>query len=239
MSLTTHAPAITGFVYVPPDELGAMRTAHAGAVVRNEGSGPPWIVVYPSAVSVLVGSWPGVLWRVHVTDAASLETQRSHGWPLPADANYTRAIAVYVVESVALAELFGPHGSRLLPLLDRTMQLTRDDATTLANHRHSGAAEVFTRLCDAWSTQDGSAVLDVLRSVATKRAGAVDGDAAFVADGDDDGFTASYELEAPWSIAVSALADAAMALGVPDLATEADRAILLAAWNQLVGSRST
>lgn len=57
------------------------------------------------------------------------------------------------------------------------------------------------------------------------------GSAAFTVDGEGD-----EELLDPWAAAASALLDAAMALGAPDLAGPADAAVLTRAWQVTAGT---
>src|SRR4051794_27045731 len=96
---------VTGFVYVPAAEEGAMRAAARGATIRNPDRHPPWIVVAHTMERVIAASWPGKLWRVRVLREAPEQPM--------ATAGYTRATAVEVLEEVPVARLFGARGEEV------------------------------------------------------------------------------------------------------------------------------
>ncbi|MGE0846261.1 MAG: hypothetical protein AB7L41_08320 [Flavobacteriaceae bacterium] len=242
------APA-EGLVYAPASEASPMAAAHAGAAIRIEGRGAPWIVVFDRIETITVAKWPGRLWRVRVAEAASGRDQAKAGGPPRADAGYVRAVAVRVVEELPAAMLFGAHGEAVARVIETASRLDRREAERLAAARHADAAGALDRLWRGWTTARGLVIpagggfdgvlklgaarpaspvgdgLAVLHSALFARATAIDGEAA--THEDEDGAW----LNDPWRCAGAALADAALALGAPEHASERDRAALLHAFD--------
>ncbi|HWA91851.1 MAG TPA: hypothetical protein VG889_17565 [Rhizomicrobium sp.] len=235
---------VTGLVYVAQDETGAMKDARPGA--RLGKTGPPWIVVHAAPDAVLVTHWPGRLWRVRVL-------RRGREQPL-ADARYTRADTVEAIEELPCAILFGAHGDAICRVLDAAAALTRDAAERLSAARHPDCDAAYLRVWNGWSggalasperplmiagrdqplatggrkSPVGGTLMTVHGAVG-RRAGAIDGAAAF-RDEDDDTF-----LAPPWDGASDALLHAALALGAPELCEPRERDALLAAWEAVYG----
>jgi hypothetical protein len=221
-----------------------MRGAEPGRVVSIAGRRPPYIVVDRDLPSIGV-SWPGRLWRVRVIEAASR-------WEQPS-ARYTRAVSVLVEAEEDAARLFGDFGSHVVQLLDTAHRMDRAMAEALAAGLHPEAAAACDRAWRRWLDRLGVAHglyedlsgtlklggpvndspikggLLVLYDTVFKRALALAGDQATDRDEED------MWLVPPWSDACTALTDAALALGAPDIVEPEDRAVLLAGWHRIAG----
>lgn len=231
----------SGYVFVPGHDNGPMRGAEPGKIVSTAGPQPQWIAVDWDLKSINV-NWPGRLWRVRIMKAAGARDQ-----PL-GSARYTRASAVLVEAEEDAARLFGEFGRHVVEVLEAARRLDRASAATLAAHSDPEAAAANDRAWRRWldglgvahgdhedlsdTLQFGGPVnhspigkgLLALFDIVWARARAVDGEAAF--DGDDE----ETWLVRPWNDAFSALTDAALALGAPDIVRPEDRSILLAGW---------
>src|SRR5688572_21913449 len=108
--MSSPRTATEGYVYVPDSDPGFFAGAARGMVVRKPDRLPPWIVVDHAIQSALVARWPGRLWRVAVLDAEGVEQASAH-------ANYTRALAVKVIEEIPAARLFGEQGEAVVAVL--------------------------------------------------------------------------------------------------------------------------
>ncbi len=240
-----------GYVFVADKDVGdPMLAAAPGRIVRAAGRGPPWIVVDWDLSSVLA-RWPGRLWRVRILEAATKRDQAGRGGePLPS-ARYTRAISVRVESEEDVAQLFGESGAGVIAVLEAGLRLDRASAERLASNRNAGAAAARDRAWRTWldrlgvahdghpdlsdTLKYGGAVgdspigdgLSALHDVVFERACAVGGESATASDEED-----SWLLP-PWRGAFDALADAALALGAPDIIAPDDRAVLLAGWLSL------
>ncbi|MER7443732.1 hypothetical protein [Micromonospora avicenniae] len=248
---------VDGFVYVNGDPDDPMAGAQVGARARMPSFEPPWIVVHRRLDAVLAVRWPGRLLRVRSVPAATEEERvalEGAAQNLRAGASYSRVFAVDVLEELRPAVLFGPNGDAVVEILECAGRLTEAGARDLAAARHPGAADAYHRAWDRWlSAQPNGAVYrdgDHSGVLAVPGAGPVGspighgfallwrcvtgsarqrgGSAAFTVDEDDDDI-----LLEPWSTAGVALMESAMALGVPELVDDADRAVLTAAWQAL------
>ena len=234
--------AIDGYVYVPDSDPGVFAGAARGMVVRKPDRSPPWIVVDHAIESAVIARWPGRLWRVLVFDADGVEQASAH-------ANYTRALAVKVVEEVPASRLFGEHGEAVVAVLSFASGLDAATAERLAELRHPEANQAYSRAFRRWLDRVGcgsvhgesdfsgtleagqgpsrsplNCGLSLVYRVVWDRAEVVAGPGAFVED--DEGERA---LGPVWGAAASALLDAAMALGAPSVVSE-DAGVLTAAW---------
>lgn len=237
-----------GYVYVPDSDPGVFASAAQGMVVRKPDRSPPWIVVDHAIESTIIARWPGRLWRVVVLDADSVEQASAH-------ANYTRALAVKIIEAIPASRLFGEHGDAVVAVLSFASRLDAATAGRLAQLRHAEADQAYSRAFRRWldrvgcgsvkGRSDFSGVLEagqgptrspingglsLVYRVVWDRAEAVAGPGAFVED--DEG---ERTLGPVWGTAASALLDAAIALGAPSVASE-DAAILTSAWKVVSSS---
>ncbi len=232
-----------GFVFVADGDDDPMRAARVGATIRNAHAGPPWMVVNHSIESVVVARWPGRLWKVEVLEAAAEQPQ--------AYANYTRAVAVRVIEEVPVASLFGANGHGVCQVIERAGAVTIEDVALLAEAVHADARGAFSRVWSRWLGRPAAegdyadtlaapgsaggespigAGFKVLHAVLTRRARELVGDAAFAMD--DEGNPVFTPL---WAGAADAFLHAAMALGAPELVSTGDREVLSAAWVRRYG----
>jgi hypothetical protein len=246
---------VEGFVYVGDSEPGPMAGAAAGARIRTPSLDPPWIVVDHAIETVVVARWPGRLLRVASVppgddqERAALARAAQN---LRADAGYSRVFAVDVLAELSPGVLFGGHGETVVEVVERARRMGTLDARELAAARHPDADQAYSRAWQRWLGRqpNGSAYQrddDHSRVLAVPGAGpaqspvghgllltwrcAADsarrchGPAAFAlnADGDE-------VLLDPWAAAASALLDAAMALGAPDLLDPRDAMLLTSAW---------
>lgn len=236
-----------GYVYDADAKAGPMRNASEGTVIRRPSRGPPWIVVDFDLTKVVVPRWPGKLWRVQVIEAANKRDQEGAGGPPNDQATYVRAISVEVVAEENPSILFGPHGEKLLPLLEAAARLTHLEAEALAKARHPEAAGTYDRAMRGWTKNQNIATpseeldgvlkfggaspvngaLAVLYRVVSDRAHAMDGAMAWITRGDD------ISLAEPWAGAAQVMLDAALALGAPHLVDGLDRQALLSGYLRL------
>ncbi|WP_435205639.1 hypothetical protein [Micromonospora sp. bgisy143] len=248
---------VEGFVYVSDDRPGPLTGARAGERVKTPSWDPPWIVLAHHLDAVIVPRWPGRLFRVRSVPPSSDEERIALARAaagVKADASYTRVFAVDVLAELRPGILFGPNGDAVAEVLECARLLTEPVAYELAAARHPSADHAYSRAWQRWlseqpnGAQYGSS--DHSNVLATPGAGPVSspirrgftvlwtrvvdsarqraGSAAFTIDAEDD----EHEevLLDPWTTAASALLDAAMALGAPDLVDPADAAVLTAAW---------
>jgi hypothetical protein len=248
--MSSLSKAIEGYVYVPDLEPGFFEGAARGIVVRKPDRSPPWIVVDHAIESAVIARWPGRLWRVVVLDANGVEQASAH-------ANYSRALAVKVIEEVPASRLFGEHGEAVVDVLSFASRLVAATAERLAELRHPAADQAYSRAFQRWldsvgcgsvhGASDLSGVLaagpgpsrspincglSLVNRAVWDRAETVVGPGAFVEDAEGE-----RALGPTWRAAASALLDAAMALGAPSIVSE-DAAILSAAWNAAGNSAS-
>lgn len=178
------------------------------------------------------------------------------GQKLRADANYTRATTLRLVEKLPPALLFGEHGEAFRPVLDRAFSLEPEAAEILANKRRSINDVYFSAAWDNWLRQqnakdrlgwDHSSVLELplayggpyspvnhgftlLSGGVRHSARMTCGDGAFVEEFDEAGESVGLVLVEPWTTALDALLDAGMALGAPKYLTKNERKALLVPW---------
>lgn len=232
-----------GFVYVANGDTERMKDAEVGMEIENVDNAPPWIVVDHSLKSIVAAKWPGRLWKVQVVRAAPEQPNSS--------ANYTRAVAVRVLEEVPVARLFGIHGERVCEIVAKASELQIEQVVALAEALDLGAADdAYSRAWDSWlervdpnsshlgeshagtlcifagGTRSPIGVgLSLVYGQVVKRARALLGDSAFVTDTEGDEW-----LEPTWLAASSALLHAAMASGAPELLSQDDIQTLTSAW---------
>jgi hypothetical protein len=243
-----------GFVYVPNVDIGPMALAEAGRTVRIPGRGPPWIAVDHEVSSVLVPRWPGRLWAVEIVDAV---TEQDGAPRLRADAGYTRAAAVKILHAVPVETLFGAHGAQVCAVIEAAAELTLARATRLGELRHRDAGDAQTRVWRHWLVRenipleryndlDGTLAIGaskagspigkaprVIHNLVGRRAETLAGPSVWLKDEAD---PEGAWLAEPWCTASTALLDAALAFGAPDLVDRQDYEILAAAWRGAIGS---
>ena len=224
-----------GYVYTPDADPGFLSGAAPGAVVRKSDAAPPWIVVDHSIDTAIVVRWPGRLWWVEVLDTT--------GVPQASDtANYTRSVAVRVLEELPASSLFGEHGEAVVEVLSFASRLDAVTAERLAGLRHPDAGQAYSRAWRRWLDGTGNETYHVgadfsdtlaagrgpkrspincgftlIHRVVWERAEVVAGVSAFLED--DEG---ERSLGPVWGGAASALLDAAMAVGAPAVVGEED-----------------
>ncbi len=233
---------IIGYIYCPIDELGLFQNCSAGQVISKADDNPPWIIVDHSLGDVVVAKWPGRLWRAQVCGA--LEPQGHTG-------NYTRCVSVKIIKEVEIEILFGEFGSKIEKILRFASTLQLPTAERLAAQRHEDVKGIISKGWHRWMKKNGIAdeaadenmdgILMVGNGAHTSPIGhglalvhsgvwesaqrEIGGEAFEV--GEDD-----IWLKPPWSNAVSALMEAAWALGAPEFFSSAEIEILLESWNQ-------
>jgi hypothetical protein len=237
----------TGLVFASLAGDERLAGAVPGQVIRNDGSGPPWIVVDHSIDSVVAARWPGKLWEVEVLEAAPEQPREGAG--------YTRAVAVRVLRELPVSVLFGDHGEEVLRVITKAASIDAGEVEALAARSGEAARKAYSHAWNAWleKVEPGSyhrgadhsdtlavhaagtrspigAGFLVLCAVFGDRARDVGGERAFTTDAE--GETC---ITGPWGSARDALLDAAMALGAPELTSGADRRILLEAWEGCFG----
>jgi len=236
----------TGYVYVTEIDGHSLRAAAVGAVVRNASAGPPWIVVNGSTESVTVARWPGRLLYCEVLEAAK-EQPRAY-------ANYTRAVAVRVLDELNTIQLLGQHGERIAEVIERSGQLTVDEALALSSATDPRAPELYSGAWKTWLEKAGAPAvhheadhrhtlslfaghqsspvghaLMLVHLQLSRRAESLLGNEAMCLD--EDGETT---LAVPWQGACEALLHATMAFGVPDLLTGEQVSMLTLPWRTVL-----
>lgn len=239
---------VRGFTFVSLAEGGEWARAAPGQVIRNPSTARPWIVVAHTLDEVLGVGWPGKLWEIEILEEAPEQPLEGAG--------YTRAVAVRVHDEVPVATLF-PNGHEVLRVIDWASSLEAEDVWELAFHASDEAAEAYSRAWNTWlvnvapgSIHLGSDHRDTLvvyaarksspvgvaftalYEVLSRRAREIAGDAAFEEDEDGERW-----FTGPWAGASQALLCAVMALGAPELTSDADRRLLLRAWNETGAAR--
>ncbi|MFI1577969.1 hypothetical protein [Embleya sp. NPDC020630] len=259
-------PPEEGFVFVREARPGPMAAAAVGRRIAKADFEPPCIVVDRELSSVIVGGWPGRLYRVAVTppetdaERAAL-TQANEALRQPA--KYIRAFTVDVLAELPASALFGPHGAAVVDVLDAARVLTPRAAARLAAATIPGAAAHYGAAWIRWLAgepnaapyldRDHSDTLAIpgagpadspigkgfLAVSATVRAAARErgGPTAFETVYDEEDGESEEVMAEPWSDALSPLLHAAMALGAPHLMSAADRDALTAPWRATTADR--
>jgi hypothetical protein len=163
---------------------------------------------------------------------------------------------VRILRRLPSHELFGPNGEAVSWIVDRSSNLTREEAEILARNRASEAGRAYSRAWQNWDQlpedkrvfEDWEGIIGaggtspvspirrglsaVFNAVCT-RALEIDGENAwFTEDGPDEEDPDMHLIE-PWAAASLCLIEAAMALGAPHLLPPEDRALLTAPWRAL------
>lgn len=254
-SVGSVGAVISGFVYVSDEDAGPLIGASVGMRVANTSLAPPWIVVDHSLDRVLAAKWPGRLFRVSGvparSDAERDALARAAAGLLP-NAGYTRVLAVDVLEELAPAILFGPHGDAVVRIIDVGCSLTEDLARQLAAHRHPGATEAYRRAWARWlagqpngpSSQDHDHSHTLAAHDAGHSGSPIGHGFSVVSEGvrgsaqQQGGITVDVDgeeiLAKRWAGAAATLLDAAMAFGTPDLVSAEDHAMLTVAWRSVI-----
>ena len=247
--------ATSGYIYVPAAEAGPLTSARPGATVAIEGRGPPWIVVDHELERVIVPSWPGRLLHVRVAEAASEKEQNRLGGAPRAEAAYTRAVSIEVIDELPAHTLFGPQGAAVASVIEATATITPEMAKRLSEFRHGEIAEACARVWQRWMAQSGidrlpvsdwvgtlavpgnglaspvNAGLMVTQKAMFDQAVAEAGADATQTEGDN------VWLVEPWNGAALAAVEAAMAFGAPKVCGRWDARILSHAWLSVFGRR--
>jgi hypothetical protein len=163
--MISPSKTLDGYVYVPDSDPDVFAGAARGVVVRKRDRSPPWIVVDHAIESACIANWPGRLWRVEVLDANGVEQASAY-------ANYTRAIAVNVIEELPSSCLFGEHGDAVVAILSFAARLEVAMAKRLAELRHPEADQAYSRAWQRWLDRvDGGSVHGVSSFRGTMMAG--------------------------------------------------------------------
>lgn len=219
--MSTQTKTTEGFVDVPSSDVGIFANAASGAILRKPDCSPPWIVVCHTLESALIARWPCRLWRVAVLDTDGIEQV--------ANATYTRAIAVRVIEEIPVSRLFGIQGESVVELLALALRLDTATAEGLARLRHPDAPQASQRAANGVVHWPPTCRASLLYTTIWFRAEAVAGATAFIKDEDGERILAPV-----WDGAFAALRDALFALTFPFVAPK-DAAILTAAWKTAAG----
>tara|TARA_R100000365_G_C2748642_1_gene80935 strand:- start:14128 stop:14895 length:768 start_codon:yes stop_codon:yes gene_type:complete len=238
---------VTGYVYVANSKQDdRFRTARPGDIIRNPEPDPPYILVSHNTEDIVLSGWPGTLWTAEVLDATAQQEE---------DSDFTRAVAVRLVERLPAHTLFGPHGEAVAWVADRASRLSYAEAELLADRRAPDAARAYA---SAWLNWDGmtpssreytdwEGIISVgseapfspvgrgLRTVfgaVVAQAWRLQGDDAMYAESgtEDD---PELCLAEPWANAALCLIEITMALGAPDLLSQEDHKLLTDPWRVL------
>lgn len=259
-AMTTSTPASSdrdGFWFDAADpDMALERASNHVRLARAE---PPWLVVDQSIATMTLGRrWPGQLWRVRVTqlgDMSGLVAQPGY-WraaaiellqPLPLGALFGPHGQAVVDILARIPELTREQARAL------GADLPADgwDRYGRAWERWSKDEEGVPAPADAPPQSEWYGVLAAARrrggarspvhggllqihGLLRQRAQAVDGDAAFIREVDEDG-EVDESLAAPWEGASDALLFAAMARGAPQYLSTADADVLSRPWRDVFG----
>ncbi|GAA1364174.1 hypothetical protein [Catellatospora chokoriensis] len=230
-----------GYLWVDHAAPEHERAAEVGGRVRLPAPRPPWLVVYESPDRIVVNRWPGRLFSVRAlppATAAERATLAEVGVRILPGAGYTNAMAVDVVAELSPALPFGRHGAAVTRVLDAARALDEPTAHRLARARHRDAEDACRAAWQRWLAEPrpsgvGSPIgsgFGLLHRLAKDSAHARGGPGAWTVDGDGE-----EDATEPWASAHSALREAALACGAPDLLDSAAGALLSTAWNTVYG----
>jgi hypothetical protein len=161
-------------------------------------------------------------------------------------------LAVDVLEELPTSILFGPHGNAVVEVINVECALTEDIASRVASARHVAATAAYRRAWARWSAAErpepvvagALALFSNGKSASPVRSGflvpdeavwdsaRLRGDAGAVTINDD----GEHVLSEPWSTATTALLEAAMAFGAPELVDGSDIEALASAWRSVIGN---
>ncbi|MEV4411503.1 hypothetical protein [Catellatospora sp. NPDC049609] len=238
--MSSEERMVPGYLYVDHTDPEHPR-AVAGGRVTLPAPRPPWLLVHRSLDQMLVTRWPVRLFRVAEVPPAT-ERERAVLADAVAEllpiAGFTRAACVDVLEELSPALLFGPYGAAVARVLDAGCALDEQTAHRLAQARHRNAEQAYRAAWRRWL--DGPRVSGASSPVGSGFAllHRVVGDSArlrgrpgaWVVDGDGEDVVAE-----PWRAAFSALLEAAMAYGAPDLSDGAAGVAMSTAWHAVYG----
>lgn len=187
--------------------------ARIGAVIDRKTDEPPWIVVDLLPSNVLAANWPGNLWQVQILRKAPQQPMSY--------ANYMRATAVRVTASLSITSMFDENGPAIVEVLNGVSSLTSEQANLLGGIDDSEAARIHNQIWDQWLSANfpsfphigedhagtishgsrgaGSPVgraTSILSSELHRRARELDGDLAFVSEGEEQYFSPKWRLVA-------------------------------------------
>lgn len=252
-----------GLTYAAP-HLGLFHGAVAGDTVKLSNRKPPFLVVYFAPHAPPITQWGGRLWRCEIIDAVSTEEEfQRNGFARPEESHrkFARAAEIRLIEDLPLTTLLGAHGARLAAVIDKAHTLTAAEAGRLAQARGANAVDVRARVFARWMAgrampqnrlvdghgsllsigieEDAPArpAMTLVEHGATQSArAALNDDALLLVNFGDADAGEEDTLLQPWASAAGALADAAMALGAPEIVTAEERAELLAGWIDAFGA---
>jgi hypothetical protein len=227
----------------------------AGAVIKNADDKPPFMVVYKGIANIIVtaSNWGGSLWRARVVKLGDMSGLIPDVW-------YWRAVEIELIEEELPAGLlFGNRGDEIARLANQIPTLTSEQADKLyaLKSEKSRAESAYARAWDCWNeglahprSHDYSGIVTLyspsrddtegsptnygftlIHNLVWKRAGELDGDAAFV-EYLEDGETET-ELNPRWNAVSSAFLYQAMVLSMGHCLSESERAALTRAWSSV------
>jgi hypothetical protein len=250
---------VEGYLWATEENFVGTSAPQPGEIVRLPDRGPPWLVVCHRPEAIITSN-PGTLWLVEIVDPVSRAEQRAARSELVPGANYSRAVAVRVIEQLSRAILYGLHGDTVVAIIDRAARVTRHEAEALAQMRHAEAATANSSAWRRWLDQerlqsypdisyDGTLAAGqggaesaigrgfmAIHDALTHRALSLEGNGVLAEDPDDP--EGAYLTE-PWAGAAAALGDAAFAFGAPELLSESERTSLSHGWLSVFGFSPT
>ncbi|MEV0375511.1 hypothetical protein AB0I10_38145 [Streptomyces sp. NPDC050636] len=253
--------ATAGFVFTSDESPAYLKPATAGVRLTLPVFTPPWIVVDHVLERVPVTNWPGRLFRVRVVPPTTDEERAAMARAaegLASHADYTRAIAVDLLEELSPSALFGPNGDAVVRVIEVASALDEEGARALASARRPAAEREYSKAWDRWLAEQPEAApyrdqehaftlaipeaspsespighgFSLIWKVVSR--GAQDRGSAGSFTFDDDG---DQVLADPWETALGALLDTAMALGAPHLVDGNAVTVLTTAWNTVFEPR--
>lgn len=242
-------------MYVDDERPGPMSGARPGDLIVKRPFTPPWLVVDHDLGNVLVTRWPGRLFAVTVAAPESRserEATEAVGARFKPGGRFTPTFRVRVDRELPVASLFGAAGERVVEVIEAGRGLDAEAAGVLAEAVDPGARDEQAAAWERWLGEqphghpyrgDGGilavpgagpvgspigAGFGVIHHV-VRRAALRDGGPGAV-EVDEDGDECLAE---PWAGAMSALLQAAMALGAARFVERPD--VLSRAWSALEG----
>ncbi|CAB3636011.1 MAG: hypothetical protein J0I68_05050 [Achromobacter sp.] len=264
MTTPTHAsPAERdGFWFDAADPSLALE--RAGSHVRLARAEPPWIVVDQSIASLTLGRhWPGQLWRVRVTqlgDMSGLVAQPGYWRAAAIELLQPLPLALLfgphgegVLDVLARIPDLSREQARALGehLPDDGWDRYGRAWARWSSEEEGGATAPSGAVAEASPPSEWYGVLAASRrrggahspvhagfmqvhKLLRQRAEAVDGEAAFIREVDEDG-EVDESLAPPWDGASDALLFAAMARGAPQYLSADDVEVLARPWRGVFG----
>lgn len=232
-----------GYISVPQSEARE-KNLKLGKVFKLSSMEPPWLVLHKTARGAYI-SEPHRRYFVQVQQIIPDTVQIKFGGQVPKTNKYLRMHSAIIVEELNLYDQYGPSGAQVVQLLDQVSVLSCYQAAILGVSRHPDAERTRVQLeekigygtlgIDQYSKNSHfpaaspfGAGYEIHHRLG-ERATELMGKSAWLTYPDD---LEGAELVDFWSTPYSALFDAAIAIGAPEVITSSERQALIHAWSK-------